>query len=163
MELKKAPISLFGFVLVLWFGSGFSVAQMGDMGLNQTEAEFASEIQRRLITAALHKRETERTSDGAPAPSAHAQASARLEGSDLESPSAAPEQAYNDSPLPTTDKLTGFHQTPKGLKGADANFPVKNVEQLRALSDAEMFQIFHKGTAEIPSAVPGQKGKSRWF
>eukprot|EP00884_Botryococcus_braunii_P013771 jgi/Botrbrau1/22395/Bobra.0091s0006.1 len=159
MDLKRTPFSLFGFVVLLWIGSEFSVAQTGDMGLNETEAEFASEIQRRLITAALHKREADRKGDGAPAPSAHAQAPTRLQESDLESPSKAPEQGFTETPLPTTDKLTGFHQTPKGLKGADANFPVKNVEQLRPLSDAEMFQIFHKGTAEIPSAVPGQKGK----
>jgi hypothetical protein len=163
MFLKRTPFALFGFVVLLWIGSEFSVAQTGDMGLNQTESEFASEIQRRLITAALHKREADRKGDGAPAPSAHAQTKTRLEESDLESPSTAPEQGFTETPLPTTDKLTGFHQTPKGLKGADANFPVKNVEQLRPLSDAEMFQIFHKGTAEIPSAVPGQKGKSRGY
>lgn len=147
---------------MLLCGAGLSLGQTGDMGLNQTEAAFASEIQRRLITAALHKREAGKIANGAPAPSTHAQPSERLAESDLESPSASPAQAFTENPLPTTDKLTGYHETPKGLKGADANFPVKNVEQLRPLSDAEMFQIFHKGTAEIPSAVPGQKGKNQW-
>jgi hypothetical protein len=158
MASKNLNLAL-GLLFVLLLGAGVSRAQAEDMGMDQSEAELANEIHRRLITAALHKRSAEEAAEkaSAPAPMPHHMSSGRIEESDLESP-ALPTKTFSDSSLPTTDKLTGFAQTPKNLKGPDANFPVKNVEQLRPLSDAEMFQIFHKGTAEIPSAVPGQKG-----
>jgi hypothetical protein len=46
----------------------------------------------------------------------------------------------------------------RGRDKASRDFPVTTTDQLEHLSDAELFQIFHKGTAEIPSDLPGRKG-----
>lgn len=121
-------------------------------------SEFDAEIQRRIISAAVQRTAAMyKTAAHAPAPMQAARSEgSHVETADMEAPAPAT-SSYSDAPLPKTDKILNTNNVPKNLHG-DANFPVKNVEQMRHLSDTEMFEIFHKGTAEIPSAVPGQKG-----
>lgn len=127
-----------------------------DSGMAES-SDFESEIQRRIISAAVQRTAQKYgVAAFAPAPASAAKSEgSHVEADEFEAPSSS---SYSESPLPKTDKLTPTTKAPKNLKG-DANFPVKNVEQLRHLSDTDMYEIFHKGTAEIPSAVPGQKGK----
>lgn len=38
------------------------------------------------------------------------------------------------------------------------NFPVTDIEKLDKLSNEELYEIFHQGVADIPSALPDQLG-----
>lgn len=106
------------------------------------------ELQRRLITAAL--RQIAAAPADAPPPAQDPKAVATQEESQEALPS------FYGTPIPrsTDTSLSGSGQYNKSTA-----FPVMSTDQLTGLSDNELYEVFHKGTAEIPSALPGQVGE----
>jgi hypothetical protein len=161
-DSKGHPAHVLALLALLLLAASAADAQVGlRPDMNETEAQQVSEIQRRLIGAALQRRASLATSEsesdkaaGAPAP-AQAIGNRRAEAeAQAGAPSAKPFFAGTSIPQ-STRQAPG----PRGAKAASTAFPVMTTDALEHLSDAELFGIFHKGTAEIPSALPGQLGK----
>lgn len=57
---------------------------------------------------------------------------------------------------PALDPDDGLSDKPGN--SAHSNFPVTDIEKLDNLSNEELYDIFHQGVADIPSALPDQLG-----
>eukprot|EP00884_Botryococcus_braunii_P010557 jgi/Botrbrau1/19502/Bobra.0035s0004.1 len=125
------------------------VGAQSQMGFDTTENMMAMEAQRRLIVASMRRQANETA--GFPLDS-----SVPIEAALEVHPDQEAVPSFAGTAIPaSTDSITAG----RGRDKQSTDFPVMSTDQLEHLSDPELFQIFHKGTAEIPSDLPGQRGK----
>lgn len=68
---------------------------------------------------------------------------------------AATAEAAKSAPSSNTEEP----EDPEAAKhGLSKHFPVTSIETFEKLSDTELYEIFHQGVADIPSALPNQLG-----
>jgi hypothetical protein len=149
--------------LILWLPlvallfSPIDVRAQNGVALEIPDDGLAQEAQRRLILAAVRRQTSQ---PGAPEGAPTAEAVTDML-SPLTSTLMAPAEDQDTVPdfagtaIPVSTEVQGMG---RGRDKQSTAFPVMSTDQLEHLSDPELWTIFHKGTAEIPSDLPGQRG-----
>lgn len=136
--------------LVVILLTTLQINAQSEVGFDATDNSMAMEAQRRLIMAVMRRQAA--INGTAPAPEVSSMMPEAASDAHSEQDAVA---SFAGTAIPVS---TDINTLGRGRDKQSTAFPVMSTDQLEHLSDPELFQIFHKGTAEIPSDLPGQRG-----